>query len=158
MGVFQICQYLLYPLLWKWGIWLNKVQHIFYSIRHMMYFGKKTLDYLHNNRYWTLRKILHTVKQKIELFIMTRVLCRIQFLPAPHFSVGHVMLSHISTYQLRCDLSPEINYDTHVSPITRHNWQYLWLFCLFSFYLSTNVSTHPQRGLPVEMKGGQVTA
>jgi len=45
--MFQICQYLLYLLPWKWGVWLKKVQHMFYSSRPMMDFGKKTLDYLH---------------------------------------------------------------------------------------------------------------
>ena len=72
----------------------------------------------------------------------------------------------ISTRQLRCVLWPWVYYkvqtNIRMTPISRHNWEH-WFFNPFcSLFFShpppsSDISTHPQCFLAVQMTGGQVS-
>jgi len=80
-------------------------------------------------------------------------------LPGTLFLADKWMLTHTLTRQAS-SLWPEINNkhtrDTHFQGITDNIYDFGRLFCPFLFYPSTtDISTCPQRVLPIQMAGGR---
>ena len=77
------------------------------------------------------------------------------------FGVDLYILTLIHISQSRYVLWPEINYkqtfDTHFQGVTENIYNFEDFFLLI-YLPSSDISTHPQRSLLVQMMGGRVSA